>query len=225
MGERLTTATKKARENVKATVALLGIGAVAVFAAGCGAGGAGYPKQEAEAYAKKDYDQTWAKASPAGKFIMQYLAHSQVVILGDTSHDNRYDYHGFVFSNGCLQNTAYDIAGGRINGSFSGLFSSGSINGRVPTAAADAYVDVRKPDILTIQSGHAQSHDLRFKGVEGSTDHLTPLDQQTRNVLATYGCMRAGEIGYTDNADGATSGFIIRTLDDKAWPHRSDPSR
>lgn len=231
MGERVNQAVEKTKQNAKRFGALAAIiGGSALFAAGCGSSGGGMPKKEAESYAMKDYNLTWDKAtSPVAKYIMQYIAVTQVDILdknGGGGSEGKNLYHHFVFGNGCLQNTAYDIAGGRIYGSFNGLFAGGNINGRVPTAAADAYVNASKPNVLTVESGHANSHDLHFSGVNDGSDYLTPLGQATNDVLATYGCVPAGSPQYSveEAFSGDTSGFIIRTLGDQARPSRPDPS-
>ncbi|HEX5797714.1 MAG TPA: hypothetical protein VFX79_00005, partial [Candidatus Saccharimonadales bacterium] len=216
------------KERVK-RVAAIGamVGTAALVAAGCGDDNEGiHSKKEAKAFAVKDYDLTFDKAkTPVDRFVLQYLVRSQIDILdknaGDEGGPNK--YHRFVFGNACLQNTSYDIAGGRIRGTFGGFLSGGSINGRVPTAGAEAYVDHRNPDMLTIQSGNAESHDLRFTGAQGEESHLTPADQQTENVVdLTNGCIPAGEFGYThaDMFAGSTSPFIVRTEGDMARPQR-----
>lgn len=229
MGERLNHTIERVKQNGRKVAALAAIGGVSLLAAGCG-GGDGMPKQEAEKYATKDYELTWKKAtSPVDKYLMQYVAVTQIDILdknGGDSHPNENLYHRFVYGNGCLQNTAYDIAGGRIQGSFSGLLVSGSIHGRMPSAAANAYVNSDKPNVLVIESGHANSRDLYFSGVDDGSDHLTPLGQQTKDELKTYGCVPAGHPEYSlvSSWTGRTSDFIVRTQGDQARPSRPDPA-
>ncbi len=234
MRERVGEIAKRTKENVKRVGAIAGIvGTGALALAGCGESEGIPSKQEAKAYAMKDYKLTWDSAqSPVDRFVLQYIVEAKVDILQEDSVDGKRDnnaYHGFTFGNACLQNSSYDIAGGRIKGRFSGgLFGGGGyVNGRVPSAAATAYVDSRDPDVLTIQSGHANSRDLHFSGAQGDKGYLDPMDQQTKSVLeTTYGCIPAGEVEY-DNFifwTGDTSDFIIRTEGDMARPAMRDPS-
>lgn len=226
--EDITRFAKRARENAKRVAALgLTAGGLALLAAGCGGDEGIHSKKEAERYAEKDYELTWNKTkTPVERYMLQYIVPTRVDILDkngddDSSTRDRNTYHRFTFGNGCLQNTSYDVAGGHIRGAFYGLFSGGYIRGRVPTAGAEAYVDNKDPDILTIQSGNAESHDLHFSGAQGDTGHLTPLDQQTQNVVElTNGCVPAGEVNYAHLLmyAGETSPFIVRTDGDMARP-------
>jgi hypothetical protein len=229
MGERTSKIVEGIRRNAMKAGALAAIGAVTLFAAGCGGDEGIHSKKEAEALATKDYDLTYKKATtPVERYLLQYIVPARVDILDKNGDDNSKTsdintYHRFIFGNGCLQNTSYDIAGGHIRGSFHGLFSGGYIHGRVPTAGAEAYVDNRTPDILTIQSGNANSHDLHFSGAQGEPTHLTPADQQTKNVVdLTNGCIPAGEVTYEHllMSAGQTSNFIVRTEGDMARPQR-----
>lgn len=220
---------KKTRENGKRVLATgLAAGGIALVAAGCGGDEGIHSKKEAEKYAVKDYELTWAKAkTPVERYMLQYIVPTHIDILDKNAGDNGgYNtYHRFTFGNGCLQNTSYDIAGGHIRGEFHGLFSGGYIKGRVPTAGAEAYVDNQDPDILTIQSGNAQSHDLHFSGAQGEDGHLTPMDQQTRNVVGlTNGCIAPGQDRYAhlEMLWGSTSPFIVRTDGDSARPKPDD---
>lgn len=223
--EDITRFARKARENAKRIAATgLAMGGIALVAVGCGGDEGIHSKKEAERYAEKDYELTWAKAkTPVERYLLQYIVPTHIDILDKNGgNNNEYNtYHRFTFGNGCLQNTSYDIAGGRIRGEFHGLFSSGYVRGRVPTAGAEAYVDNQNPDILTIQSGNAESHDLHFSGTQGETGHLAPLDQQTENVVElTNGCVPAGDVRYAhlDMYWGSTSPFIVRTDGDMARP-------
>jgi hypothetical protein len=149
--------------------------------------------------------------------VLQYLR-STTVLTPEYVHDtglisaietdfgaSRYQIQ---INNGCLEKTAYDIAGGSLSGSWSGLFSGGSFSGNVPTAAAYAYVNSEHPNDLTIESGHSNSINLHFTGADEGQE-LIPADQQTRNVLDTYGC-RTGVAGLSRiDAQGMTSSPYI----------------
>lgn len=151
-------------------------------------------KSEAEKAALVKYQRAYEAASPAGKFVLQYVETTKVAMSTRGSDDwgildaldNESNWQVKV-NNGCLKRTAYDIAGGQIKGEFSGVFSSGYVEGDVPTAAAYAIVDEDNTNELVVQSGHSNSADLRFSGVNG-TSPLKPADEQTRRVLDTYGC-------------------------------------
>lgn len=156
---------------------------------------------EALRTAAPKYDQVYADASPAGKYALQFLTTTDVVTtVRRIEPNNGSGLLGLVsgdpddkikvntrFGDNCLANTAYDINGGNIEGLITGLFVSGSIEGEIPTAAANAYVASDSPDTLTIQSGHANSRDLSFRGLSNGS-YLVPADQQTQDVLQTYGC-------------------------------------
>jgi hypothetical protein len=165
----------------------LAAGGLALGLSGCTTT-ATYSYKHARLDALRAYKDAWRRASPAGRFVLQYIEPTVVQErYKDISLEDGDKNYEITINNGCLGNTAYDIAGGSIKGYFRGLFSSGEINGRVPTAAANAYVSSDNPDVITIESGHASSHDLRFSGVDGDGP-LQPMDQQTRDVLATNGC-------------------------------------
>lgn len=158
----------------------------------------------ARAEAEAKYNKVFMQAPPAGKFALQYLTETKVVtrvrsiepnngnglagyLTGNFGSGGEHTHIRTVFNDGCLNKTAYDINGGDISGVITGLFANGEVSGEVPTAAANPYWDPEKPDELVIQSGHSKSRDLHFKGVtEGR--QLVPADQQTKNVLATFGC-------------------------------------
>lgn len=180
-------------------------------------------REEASVVADQQYKRTFQSASPAGKFALQYLTTTNVVrsvrnsepnngsgplgfLTGTVLNDT--DYIQVSFGDGCLNKTAYDINGGDITGLIRGAFVSGEIQGDIPTAAANPYVDSNTPDVLTIQSGHANSRDLRFKGViEGSG--LTPADQQTEDVLQTFGCIANARSSSNVNKNTPSSPWII----------------
>src|SRR5690606_317437 len=110
------------------------------------------------------YENTYRNSSPAGKFMLQYLRATEIDIkksddmLFFIHNGPSSTWHQFFFNNGCLQNTAYDIAGGALNleAESSGFFSSSSAGaeGNIPTAAAFALIDSKNPDDLIIESGH-----------------------------------------------------------------------
>lgn len=147
------------------------------------------------------YARTYENASPAGRFALQYLTETDVaVIVRQRESNNGSGILGWVtgdgsdeigrvvtYRNGCLNKSSYDINGGDIEGVISGVFTSGYIQGDVPTAGASAFVDSADPDKLIVASGQANSRDLTFSGlIEGS--ELIPANQQTIDILDTYGC-------------------------------------
>jgi hypothetical protein len=175
--------------------------------------GSKIPEEQAQSTALAQYQDTFSQASPAGKFALQYLQTTEVKtpkyegnwgILSLFASDNYF----ISIDNGCLKKTAYDIAGGSMEGSFDGLFSSGKVKGDVPTAAAYAYVDSKSPDRMVVESGHDQSLALHFSGAEDS-ERLQPADEQTQNVLATYGCEES-MIGTRDAIHGDSSSNYLR---------------
>lgn len=207
MGERLSTTTHRIKENLKKPLAIASLGGATLLAAGCGAGIGS--KEVAKEQAVERYDNTFKNSSPAGKFMLQYLRTTEIDIKksddmilfihnGPTS-----TWHQFFFNNGCLQNTAYDTAGGALNitAEADGLFSSATAraDGNIPTAAAYALIDPKNPDDLIVESGHTDSVNLRFSGLE-SGQPLTPANAQTRNVLDTYGCNTGVPSGYKEKS-------------------------
>ena len=214
MGERIDRATESIKRNAKRFTALAAIGGVSLLAAGCGSNET-HSLKDAKQIANERYQRVYDESSPVGKFALQYLRRAFVDVSaarddGDGGGGITSLYR-FQFNDGCLGGSAYDVAGGdfhiRVSASGAGLFSSaeanGSVNGRVPAAAANAYVDNRHPDVLRIQSGHDSTPPLIFDGVDG-TDGLDPVTQYTENVLSTYGCSE-GPAGYsTLNGDFLT---------------------
>jgi hypothetical protein len=187
---KLSRGAEFAKQNVKKGLALAAIGGTAIVAGGCGAETHNF--HEAHQAANKKYERAWDHASPAGKFLMQYLrvVRADVVKHKDDSHavDEVYE---FKFNDGCLGGTSYDIAGGHFNvsASASGFLSSASAHaeGTIPTAAASAYVSDKNPDVLRVQSGHDHPQVLTFRGVQGDGP-LIPIGQTTLDVLKTWGC-------------------------------------
>lgn len=151
------------------------------------------PVEVAKPLAQTKYDAAFSKASPAAKFMLQYGAVTHVEVNkyvggnGIAGAVGGGDDYGVSFNNACLNDTAYDINGGTIDGHFYSLFSGGSAHGDVPTAAAFAETDPSNPNRLIVKSGHANSVDLTFTGLQSASE-LTPADDATRNVLDTYGC-------------------------------------
>ena len=205
MGERLNQTVEKVKHNGRKLAALAAIGGVGLLAAGCGAGVGSKKVAEKEAVAR--YDNAFKNSSPAGKFMLQYLRTTEIDIkksddmflfihVGPTS-----TWHKFFFNNGCLQNTAYDTAGGALNlkAEAGGFFSSAQAqaHGNIPTAAAYALIDPKNPDDLIVESGHTDSVNLLFSGLE-SGDPLMPANAQTQNVLDTYGCKTGVPSGYKE---------------------------
>lgn len=205
MGERLNTTTTKLKENVKKPLAIAAIGIAALGAAGCGSGVGSKKVAEKEAVAR--YDNTFRNSSPAGKYMLQYLRTTEIDIKKSDDmilfiHDGPTStWHKFFFNNGCLQNTAYDTAGGALNlkAEADGFFSSATAeaHGDIPTAAAYALVNPKNHDELIVESGHTDSVNLRFSGLE-SGHPLQPANAQTRNVLETYGCKTGIPSGYKE---------------------------
>jgi len=201
MGERLHVI----KESLKKPLALAAIGGTALFAAGCGAGIGSKEVAKEEAVAR--YDNTFKHSSPAGKYMLQYLRTTEIDIKKSDDmilfiHDGPTStWHKFFFNNGCLQNTAYDTAGGALNltAEADGFFSSATAQaqGNIPTAAAYAMIDPKNHDDLIVESGHSDSVNLRFSGLE-SGDPLKPANAQTRNVLETYGCKTGIPSGYKE---------------------------
>ncbi len=169
------------------------------------------------------YQRTYDAASPSGKFALQYLTSSDYETTERVHETNNGSsilgfftggYHensNFIVTtnNGCLNKTSYDIDGGDISGTITGLFVNGSVQGEIPTAAASAFVDSSNPDELIVASGNTKSRDLRFTGLtEGNS--LTPADQQTKDVLNTYGCKLGVQNGpaVTDGYSDETSPWI-----------------
>jgi hypothetical protein len=204
---------RKSRVEAITDTVFLG-GALALFGAAIGGAGFGVywvgekvvgsygspvPKQEAVSQALSKYDTAFTHASPAGKFITEYLRRTTVDTteyphptgLDGWGQGPQYQVH---FNDGCLYNTAYDISGGSIHATIEGLFSYANISGNSPSAAAFAEINPQNPDDLIVQSGHTNSVNLMFSGLEGDKTSLTPANQQTKNILETYGC-KVGVMG------------------------------
>lgn len=182
--------------------------------AGCSGGI--HSRKEARAIAVNKFERTYDGASPAGKYMLQFLRTTQIDILDanngslGSGNGGTQDYNQFFFGSDCLQNTAYDTAGGEINvqASASGFLdsSSASANGNIPTAAAYADIDPKNPNELIIESGHTNSVNLTFTGVEGDAP-LQPANTQTKNVLATYGCEPGIPITFSFLDDSVNGGY------------------
>lgn len=143
--------------------------------------------EEASKKATEKYEEIFTTASPAGKFALQYLTETTIVVdvrvhepnngsglagLFSSSVEN--EEFKATFNDGCLSGTAYDTNGGDITGIIVGT-STGFIEGEIPTALAKPQIDSTNPDILLVQSGEEV---LKFSGlIDG--DRLTPADQFT----------------------------------------------
>ena len=159
-----------------------------------GSGGAIVPDHVAKANALRDYDKALAAASPAGKFTLQFLRRTDYYTEAyPRAHGIAGDFavSGLqlqtAVGGACLKNTAYDISGGTIRGTISGLFSNGEISGNTPTSAAFAETNPANLNQLIIESGSVNSVNLVFNGLQ-SNGKLTPANPQTINILNTYGC-------------------------------------
>lgn len=198
MGERIGKITESIKQNSRKVGALAAIGGFGLFAVGCGT--ETHTLSEARQIADKKYVRAWDHASPAGKFLLQYLRVSYADVVKHKDDQFYVDStYRFAFNDGCLGGTSYDIAGGEFNvsASASGFLTSASAHaqGKIPAAAASAYVSNRDPNILEVQSGHDHPYVLTFSGLEGN-GKLVPATQQTENVLRTWGC-HEGPKGYT----------------------------
>lgn len=201
---------ERVKHNVGTTA--LGASVVGVCVLGIGSGlrafigsyGPQYPKSDSQKLAIDKYTAAFQAASPAGKFVMQYLRtvnidHVEYPDAHGWSGDNVLAQDGWgaywqtSVGNACLENTAYAIAGGKVdvNLTYGGIFSyvSASAQGNIPTAAAYAEVDPQDSNDLLVISGNDHSVSLTLSGLENKgVDELTPANAQTRNILVTYGC-------------------------------------
>lgn len=172
------------------------LGAISAAALALGASGCSTTKvsyNDAKHKADERFEKTFKQASPAGKFLIQYLRVTKVAEVRYEGWDNAGmpAKTEFRYGKACLEGTAYDIAGGSVSASAvtSGLFSTSRVTeeGNVPTAAAYAQVDSDHPDVMLVRSGHTNSADLYFNNVHGD-GRLEPADKTTKDILLTYGC-------------------------------------
>lgn len=222
---KIGAAIKEAKRVPKKMLALGG--AIALIAAGCGGGIKSW--HDAEPYAWKDYRLTHKKASPVGKYVMQYVFGTKIDILKANGNGNN-KYHRFTFGNNCLYNSAYDITGGHINGSgnvsglefgfvFGSVDGSVQIQGRQPSTEVSSTIDPKNADVLLVHSVDAKVPTLSFRGVSDESDFLHAANPQTQRVLDAYGCRPAG-VNYQHfyGRSGETSSFVIRTPNDETRP-------
>jgi hypothetical protein len=215
--EKLSRFMDKTERVAKYAATLGAIGIVGFLGKGCvGTKGQEISIEQASTEAQIEYDEIFENSSASGKFLLQYIEPTKINVVkykdnggliaffheGSEGHGGDDYVYNVSVNNGCLKSTAYDIAGGTIEGEFHGLFSSGEVNGNVPTAAAYAYVDKKDPDKLLVQSGHSNSKDLNFTGLLDG-EALIPADSQTESVLETYGC----ETGISKVVEGSTIGL------------------
>lgn len=171
------------------------------------------PENTTLAQNQKKYNKTFVAASPAGKFVLQYLRSTKVATpayeggWGINKIFTTREKKNIIstYNNGCLEKTAYDIAGGSIEGSVSGIFSSGSVSGTVPTAAAYAQKNANNPDQIVIKSGNSKSVDLTLNGVTNL--ELVAANETTQNILDTYGC-KTGLQSWEGPTKGHSSDYV-----------------
>lgn len=171
----------------------------AVAAATIGIGGAGYmtfapskldivgnygrliPKEEATNDAMRQFDATFVKQSPRGKFMLQYLSPTVITmhdrasthgLLGVLQSFGIEKLHQATINTNCLAHTVFD-----------------------PTADTPAYLSAgsENKDILTVQPTNPDAPALHFRGLESGTE-LMPLDTATIAELRNNGC----HVGLTD---------------------------
>ncbi len=168
-----------------------------------------HPPDQARQDAESEYQNTWQQASPAGKYILQYLLATKIEepyteVLGGKDQN-----YSFLFNNGCLQNTAYNIAGDATKSYSSGVFSLASAPGSVPTAAAKARQANTNLDMLIVRSSHAGSPELHFEGIDGPGP-LKPVDLQTQNVLQASNCQVGFmDAGIVDRQGDKSSAYVV----------------
>jgi hypothetical protein len=177
----------------------VGLAMGALAASGCGTT---VSFEKAQSKATGRYNRAFYHASPAGRYLIQYLRVTKIAELQHSGMDdggvaNKYE---FDLGDGCLQGTAYDISGGSVTAQAEagGLFSSSSARAEasVPTASAYAQLDREDPGKLLVRSGHANSVDLHFTNAEGP-GRMVPADPATKNILKTYGCENQLNIKHT----------------------------
>ena len=199
MNERVGEIARKTKENAKKLAALVAIGGVGLSASGC-KDVEFLPQSESEEVATHTigqaretaltkYKHGLKKISPAGKFAMQYLSswNADVVKTKESDYEGENwevkDFYRFQINNACLRGTAYNIAGGdfKVRAEAGSLFShaEAEAQGELPAAAANAYVDSERSDILIIESGHANSRNLHFRNAQG-VDVLQPVESRQR---------------------------------------------
>ena len=172
-------------------VSKVGLSMGALAAGGLLSGCTTVSYEKALSQAHERYNRALDQASPAGRYLIQYLRVTKIAELRHSGIDDGgvANKSEFDFGDGCLQGTAYDISGGSVTASAEagGLFSSSSSSaeGSVPTAAA--FAQLEGDNHLLIRSGHANSVDLHFDNASGP-GRLIPADAATANILKTYGC-------------------------------------
>lgn len=197
----------KASARIILTTGMLAVGVAVTEGCNDYTDGDGPPVSAATAKQKAlyQYERAFKEASPAGKFLLQYLSTADVHFDEDTdkkgsatpSWDNLYL---FKINNACLKGTVYDI-GNTFDTSSSSVTSLLKANGlssedsTVQKAQAAPYWDPGSPNVLKISPDHPNAQILRFTGVEHG-DGLRPADHQTKDILATFRC-QTGVVGYT----------------------------
>ncbi|HUY85062.1 MAG TPA: hypothetical protein VMU97_00940 [Candidatus Dormibacteraeota bacterium] len=184
LGPRLKAATK-----LLLSIGVLAMGVEALD--GCGyIDSPVVPVKKAKAEATNQYDSQFQHASPVGKFALDYLRVTPISVYRDTFNDGAgwhyKDYYEFDFGDACLASSAYNIAGGSVHASADGLMSHAQVDANTP-ADAQAYVSSTHPNQLVITASGTDIKRLTFNGVESGLE-LVPANQQTQDVLSTYGC-------------------------------------
>jgi hypothetical protein len=173
---------------------------LAMLALGCGEKN---NLKQAEKIARHKYNEAYRHTdNPVDKFRLQYLLQTRVVIKKDNGDPIQIgDGRSWVvkINNGCLGGSAFNVAGGDVTASAhtGSLLSSSdaSATANIPTAIAYAVTSHDDPDELTVKSGRSDAPELHFSGVQ-STRGLRPMDEQTEEILESYGCKR-GVVGHS----------------------------
>ncbi len=195
---------------------VIAVGALAISAVGYGLFEAGefaynhlikyrpgreIPESIAANAAQSKFAKAFSRANPAEKFTIQFL---DTEFFDSTRYPNPQGLFPSPpvwesqYNNSCLAKSAYAINGGHINAEASGLFSYVSVSANLPAAAAYAEVNPSNSNQLIVESGHSNSINLVFNGVESGTA-LVPANSSTINILQTYGCQTGRISTYSTN--------------------------
>ena len=173
-----------------AALGVVGAVTTGIVAGNWGTEGRHLTRSELAAAATGKYNKAFDAQSPVGKFALQFMGTEDITIhnwVGSKGIEGNSSTSTVTFNNKCLANTAFQVRQGSINGSYSGIFSGGSVSGESVAATAYAEVDPSNPDVLEIISHQTGNATLKFSGLnEGST--LVPDDPSTKGVLEANGC-------------------------------------
>ena len=216
MSERLARIKEGAKRNGRKIGTLAAIGGLSLLASACGT--ETHTVNEARQTAEAKYRQAWDHATPAGKFVLQYLRVSYADVVKERDDDSSHNIdsvYQFAFNDGCLGGSSYDIIGGEFSADASagGFLSSASVHvqGKIPAAAAYPYVSPSNPDVLKIKSGHDNAPVLVFSGL-GTNSPLVPVTTQTKSELETWGCDEGGVTHAVVSQDGFSHDLAQPTL-------------